>query len=108
MQKDSLHIVMTSCGDKSEAERIARLVVDERLAACVSILPVFSVYRWQEKTHAEEEQMLLIKTRGELTEKLMTRIKELHSYELPEIITLAAADCERNYLGWLLNNTNTA
>ena len=99
--------MMTSCGDKSEAERIARLVVDERLAACVSILPVFSVYRWQEKTHAEEERMLLIKTRGELTEKLSARIKELHSYELPEIMTFAASDCEKSYLGWLLNNTAT-
>ena len=80
---------------------IARALVDERLAACVNIAQVRSYFVWKGKPSDEREELLLIKTEMRLAEKVRARIKELHSYELPEIIVLPIAGGDEGYLEWM-------
>ena len=88
----------TALGD---ADRIARALVDERLAACVNIIPVRSCYLWEGKLNLEGEELLIIKTEQSKVEQLMSRIIELHSYKVPEIIVLPIVDGYPPYLHWI-------
>jgi periplasmic divalent cation tolerance protein len=88
----------------AEAERIARALVEERLAACVSMASVRSCYIWQGKTNLEAEEQMIIKTSEEMVERLVKRILELHSYKLPEIIVLAISDGHQAYLDWIFQS----
>ncbi|MBE9531391.1 MAG: divalent-cation tolerance protein CutA, partial [Proteobacteria bacterium] len=82
-------LVMMTASSEAEAASIGRKVVEERLAACCNILPgVRSIYRWQGKISDESEALCTLKTRSELFDKLKARIKELHSYEVPEVIAI--------------------
>lgn len=84
---------------------IARLVVQEKLAACVNVLSsVRSIYFWQGKIEDEREELLIIKTGSECWKKLEARIKEIHPYELPEIICFRVEDGYHPYLEWLKSN----
>lgn len=95
-------VVFCTCSSSSEAARIAQTLVNERLAACVNILPgVRSVYRWQDAVESADEILLLIKTTSEGFPKLSDRIGELHSYDTPEIIALPIAAGSQKYLSWL-------
>jgi len=96
-------VVLVTCRSAKEAERIARALVDARLAACGNILrtPTRSVYRWKNKVESAREVLLLLKTsRGRFT-KLQAEIKQLHSYEVPEIIAIPVAAGSPGYLAWL-------
>ena len=84
-----------------EAERIARALVEERLAACVNIVPVRSCYLWEGKLNMEGEEQLIIKTEQRMIEPVMARIIELHSYKVPEIIVLPILSGHQPYLDWL-------
>jgi periplasmic divalent cation tolerance protein len=84
-----------------EADRIARALVDERLAACVNIMPVRSCYLWEGKINLEGEELLIIKTEQSMVEQLVSRIIELHSYKVPEIIVLPIVDGYPPYLHWI-------
>ena len=84
-----------------EAERIARALVEERLAACVNIVPVRSCYLWEGKLNLEREEQMIIKTEQRRVEQVMARIVELHSYKLPEIIVLPIMSGYQPYLDWL-------
>jgi len=84
-----------------EADRIAQALVEERLAACVNILPVRSHFIWEGKLSRENEEMLLAKTRSDVAERACRRIRELHSYQLPEIIALEIAHGHEPYLRWI-------
>ena len=84
-----------------EADGIARALVDERLAACVNIIPVRSCYLWEGKINLEGEELLIIKTEQSMVEQLMSRIIELHSYKVPEIIVLPIVDGYPPYLRWI-------
>jgi Uncharacterized protein involved in tolerance to divalent cations len=84
-----------------DADRIARALVDERLAACVNIIPVRSCYLWEGKLNLEGEELLIIKTEQSMVEQLMSRIIELHSYKVPEIIVLPIVDGYPPYLHWI-------
>ena len=95
-------VVYVTAGSPAEGEHLARALVEEQLAACVNrIAPVQSVYRWQGKVEQSEEQLLIIKTRKALFTTLGKRVRELHSYSVPEIIALPIIDGSDDYLQWL-------
>jgi periplasmic divalent cation tolerance protein len=97
------HIVtLCSVPDQKTGEKIARALVEERLAACVNVVPgMTSVYRWQGKVEQAAECLLVIKTGAGKFEALKERIKALHSYDVPEIIALPISDGDSAYLNWL-------
>jgi periplasmic divalent cation tolerance protein len=99
-------LVLTTVGDATQAERIARALVDERLAACVTALgPVRSVYRWEGAVESADEIPLLIKTTAERWPALRARLRELHPYEVPEMLALPVADGWPAYLDWVRTQT---
>jgi len=99
-------LVFVTCASAAEAKRIARALVEERLAACVNILPgaVTSIYRWKGKVESARERLLLIKTSRKRLAKLQAAVKRLHSYDVPEFIALPIAAGSRAYLTWLEEN----
>jgi periplasmic divalent cation tolerance protein len=99
-------VITTSCGSREEADRIAVALVGERLAACVQILPATSVYRWRGAIERAEEHVLLVKTRGSLAERVEAQVRALHSYELPEVMSLAAVGGSSDYLDWIEAETD--
>ena len=95
-------IVLTTTGSQEEARKIARALVDRRLAACVNIIPqVESIYRWQGKVEDAHEWLLLIKTTTAAFERVRDAIRELHSYDLPECISFSVEDGSSDYLDWI-------
>lgn len=96
-------VVLLTCGSEEEASRIARALVEGRLAACVNIVDakVRSIYRWKGRVERAEERLLLVKTRRSRLKALEAVVKRLHSYETPEIIALPIAEGSRVYLAWL-------
>ena len=102
MNQNLLQIVLTSCPDEACAERIARALVEEGLAACVNILPPMrSVYKWKGKTENASEQLLVIKSATACFPAIRERLRALHPYELPEIISVPIVDGLPEYLAWL-------
>ncbi|HEY6466473.1 MAG TPA: divalent-cation tolerance protein CutA [Candidatus Acidoferrales bacterium] len=99
-------VVLTNCASSKEARRIARALVDKRLAACVNIIatPVESLYRWKAKVEKAREYSLLIKTKRDCFPAVERTIRELHSYEVPEIIAVPVVAGSREYLAWLEEN----
>ncbi len=99
-------IVLTTASSPQEAEKIARALVERRLAACVNIVSqIQSVYRWKDKVEQETEWLLIIKTHISAFESVREAIKELHSYELPECIMLEVSSGSEAYLNWIEENT---
>lgn len=96
-------VVLVTCPNARQAGRIARAVVEARLAACVNILPgaVTSIYRWKGKIESAEEKLLLIKTSRKWLVKLRETVEKLHSYDVPEFIALPIAEGSPAYLAWL-------
>ncbi len=94
-------VVLVTAASRQEAEVIATSLVQSQLAACVSLLPIHSVYSWQGELHQEQEWQLLIKTDLAQFQTLETKIRELHSYEVPEIIALPIVSGSQSYLQWL-------
>ncbi len=94
--------VFCTVGTEEEGSKIAAALVEERLAACVNMIPgVRSFYRWQGKICTDGEYLLMIKTRSDQWEDLQDRIAALHSYDLPEILRLDVAGASEGYLRWL-------
>jgi len=94
--------IFCTCRDADEARRIARDLVETRLAACVNILaPVESIYRWQGEIETAQEALLVIKTIRERFPDVQQRILHLHSYDTPEIIALPVAEGLEKYLAWI-------
>jgi periplasmic divalent cation tolerance protein len=95
-------LVLTTAAEESEARKIAQELVGRRLAACVNIVPgIHSVYRWKGKVESAEEYLLLIKTSGACAERVQAAIRELHSYDLPELVVISIAGGSEDYLDWL-------
>lgn len=98
-------IVMTTAGSAEEAERIATGLVDSRLAACVNIVsPMTSIYRWNGAVQKEQEWLLLIKTTAAHFEVVSSKIRDLHSYDLPECIQIPIEAGSAKYLQWMAEN----
>jgi periplasmic divalent cation tolerance protein len=98
-------IVLTTAGSEEEARKIARHLVEKRLAACVNIIPqIESIYRWQGKVDSSREWLLLVKTTDERFPAVRDAIRELHSYELPECVVLNIEDGSSDYLQWLADS----
>jgi len=95
-------VILTTTPDLGEAERIAQLLVTERLAACVQVLPsMTSFYAWEGAMQREREHLLLIKTLEERFEAVRDFIIEHHTYEVPEIVAIAAEKVSDSYLKWI-------
>lgn len=98
-------IVLSTAGSEEEARKIANALVECQLAACVNIVPqIESVYRWQGKMESAREWLLLIKTTAEKFAAVRDAIRELHSYDLPECISINIEDGSAAYLEWIATN----
>ena len=94
-------VVLTTCDSKKRADKLARHLVKQRVAACVNVMPkARSIYRWKEKVEEAFEWMLIIKSRRDLFDALRTEIQNQHSYEVPELIAFPIVDGSEAYLAW--------
>jgi periplasmic divalent cation tolerance protein len=98
-------MLLTTAASREEAQNIARLLIDEKLAACVQLLPIESFYVWESKTQNSAEILLLVKTRTALFDKAIARIKAVHSYTVPEIVAMPFSAGFRGYFGWIAEVT---
>lgn len=100
--RDRAVIVLTTLGEAADVGAFARTLVEERLAACVNVLPpMVSTYRWKEGVETDREHQLIVKTSADRLEALKARLLELHPYEVPELLVLEVADGAEPYLDWL-------
>jgi periplasmic divalent cation tolerance protein len=97
-------IVLTTTGTREEAGKIAIALLERRLAACVNLVAIESVYRWKDAVENAQEWLLVIKTTADAFEEVHAAIKELHSYELPECIVVPIENGSEEYLEWIADN----
>lgn len=107
MAKDSkFEVVLITAPDEKAAAEIAKTLVEERLAGCVNIVKnIRSIYAWQGRIEDEPEVLMIAKTQRKHFKKLLEKVKELHSYTVPEIIALPIIDGSKDYLDWLQKTT---
>jgi periplasmic divalent cation tolerance protein len=99
-------VVLVTCGSEDEALKIANTLVEDHLAACVNVVaPIRSVYRWEGNICDEKEWLMIIKTQKHRFEELEKKVKSLHSYSVPEIISLSITEGSSAYLNWIRENT---
>ena len=95
-------LVLTTIAAEADGTALGRALVDERLAACVNILPAMtSVYRWKGQVEQDREQQVIIKTTRDRLAALQARVRDLHSYELPEFLVIEAGGGAEAYLAWV-------
>jgi len=98
-------VIFVTCGQREEAEQMARSLVEQRLAACVNVLPgILSWYWWERQVTRDEELLLVIKTTRSKFEELRKEIQRLHSYSVPEIIAMPIVEGSEDYLNWIDNS----
>jgi periplasmic divalent cation tolerance protein len=98
-------VVLVTCGSEEEVLKIANALVEEHLAACVNLIaPIRSIYRWGGKIWDEKEWLLIIKTQKHRFEELEKKVTSLHSYSVPEIISLPITEGSSAYLNWVKEN----
>ena len=99
-------LILTTVPNAERGAAIARLLVEEHLAACVNVCgPMTSFYRWKGTVERDDEYQLVIKASRGRVSAIETRIKELHSYELPELLVLSVVDGSQPYLHWLIQES---
>lgn len=98
--KTDFFVILCTTGVE-ESEKIAKVLVEERLAACVNVADVNSYYRWEGEFCKDKEALLIIKTEKSMIDRIIERIKEVHSYELPEIIAIPIVAGYDKYLAWV-------
>jgi len=101
-------MLLTTASSREEAQNIAYLLIDEKLAACVQLLPIESFYSWEGKTQNAAEILLLVKTRTSSFEQAIARIKAVHSYTVPEIVAMPFAAGFPGYFDWIAEVTAPA
>src|ERR1039458_4291618 len=95
-------VVFSACANQEDAEKLARLLVEQRLAACVNVVPgIRSYYRWKGAVEAGSECLLIVKSSRDLFAALAAALEKAHSYEVPEAIAIPIVDGAANYLNWL-------
>ena len=99
------YLIYITTKDEAEARKIGRALVGEKLAACVNIHPIESIYEWAGEIREESEAAMLVKTKAELATEVITRVKELHSYEVPCIICLPIEKGYPDFLEWINQST---
>ncbi len=100
-------LIYVTAPDMAEAEKLATMLVEKRLAACVNILPKMkSVYRWQGRVETAQEVVLIFKTRSELVEKLISTVAQAHSYEVPCVVSWPISEGHQPFLDWIFNETS--
>jgi periplasmic divalent cation tolerance protein len=106
VSKNDCIVVFVTTANESDAGAIGRALVEERLAACANLVgPIRSIYRWRDAVEDAPEYLLLIKTRAGLFEALQARVKQLHPYEVPEIIAVDIKKGSPLYLAWVREST---
>ena len=101
-------LVLTTCGSREVADRLADVLVERRQAACVNVLPgVSSVYRWQGKIERDQEVLLFIKSTSNQLSAIEQTIREISGYELPELVAVDIADGSADYLAWVAEACRT-
>jgi periplasmic divalent cation tolerance protein len=106
IRKSSDRVVFVTAANEESAVAIGRALVEERLAACANLVgPIRSIYRWKDEVEDAAEHLLIIKTRASLYAALEKRVKELHSYEVPEIIAVKIESGSQQYLAWIHETT---
>ena len=99
-------VIFVTCGSEEEGLKIANALVEGHLAACVNLIsPIRSIYRWEGKIWDEKEWLLIIKTQKDRFEELEKKVKSLHSYSVPEIISLPISEGSSSYLRWIKEST---
>lgn len=105
MENDCV-VVWTTIGGTADGRGLASILVNERLAACVNVLPEMdSIYRWKGQVEADRERQLVIKTTAARVPALRTRVHELHDYEVPEFIVVPIIGGSEAYLNWIREST---
>ncbi len=94
-------IVYITAGDMEEARKIGRKLVEEKLAACVNIFPITSIFRWKERVDEAQEFGIIAKTKTQKVKEIEKRVKELHSYEVPCVVSFGIAEGSADYLKWI-------
>ena len=103
MPSDQVVIVLTTFPADGDVDTFARTLVEEGLAACINILPpMTSIYRWKGAIETAGERQLILKTAAATVDRLQSRLKELHPYDVPEVLVLPVIDGSPGYLSWLL------
>ncbi len=98
-------VIFVTCSQREEAEQLARSLVEQRLAACVNVLPgILSWYWWERQVTRDEELLLVIKTTRSKFEELRKEVQRLHSYSVPEIIAMPIVEGSEDYLNWIDNS----
>ena len=106
MKNGSAIIIFITASSEQEARTIATALVEERLVACINIIPlIYSIYRWEGKVCQESEAMLIGKSVESLFPSIIKRVKSLHSYQLPEIISFPISAGLPEYLSWIIDVT---
>ncbi|MCG3680943.1 divalent-cation tolerance protein CutA [Aliarcobacter butzleri] len=98
-------IIQTTCSSEEEARNIAKILIEEKFAACVQLSQIKSFYNWDNQFCSDKETLLNIKTRKKHFKKIKSKIKELHSYDVPEIIQLDISKSSKKYLKFIKDNT---
>ncbi|MCG3669601.1 divalent-cation tolerance protein CutA [Aliarcobacter butzleri] len=98
-------IIQTTCSSEEEAENIAKILIEEKFAACVQLGQIKSFYNWDNQFCSDKETLLNIKKRKKHFKKIKSKIKELHSYDVPEIIQLDISKSSKKYLKFIKDNT---
>jgi len=102
----NITLIQTTCASKVEAKNIAKVLIEEKLAACVQLSKIESFYNWNNEFCNDNEVLLNIKTRKANFEKIKSKIKEYHSYDVPEIIEIDITNVDKKYLKFIGENTN--